>query len=110
MAECNPDDRSGMICRRNHPGLSACTEHGGEARCLKTIPHTEPYFAPFSPGVLIRKRGYFYRPNWCGYTSVLGEAGRYESGVAKRHAATTEGVTVHEISEFMDTRLLGDNA
>lgn len=65
------------------------------------IAHKEPYIAPSSLGVVIRKRGYFYRPEWSGYTASIYEAGRYDEAVAKRHAATTEGVTVHEISEFI---------
>lgn len=66
------------------------------------IDHKEPYFAPSSrDAVVIRKRGLFYRPDWRGYTDSIAEAGRYEHGVAKRHAETTEGVTIHEISEFM---------
>jgi hypothetical protein len=66
----------------------------------ETIPHSDPYIAPSSLGVVLRKRGYFYRPGWAGYTASIGEAGRYERGAAQRHAATTEGVTVHEIWEF----------
>jgi hypothetical protein len=62
--------------------------------------HKEPYLAPSTLGVVIRKGGYFYRPDWCGYTASLAEAGRYQREVAERHAADTEGVTVHDISEF----------
>lgn len=65
------------------------------------IPHDEPYIAPSSRGVVIQKRGYFYRPDWSGYTSVLHQAGRYDRAVAERHAAKVEGVTIHEISEFL---------
>lgn len=65
------------------------------------IPHHEPYIAPSSLGVVIRKRGYFYRPEWKGYTEDVNEAGRYDRAVAERHAAQTEGVTVHEVTEFM---------
>ena len=61
------------------------------------IEHDEPYFAPTSRGVLIRKRGLFYRPEWKGYTADPNEAGRYDRAVAKRHAAKVEGVTVHEM-------------
>jgi hypothetical protein len=68
----------------------------------KTIPHNEPYIAPSSIGVVIRKNGYFYRPEWCGYTASIEEAGRYDQAVAERHAANTEGVTVHQISEFSE--------
>jgi hypothetical protein len=64
------------------------------------IQHDEPYIAPTSRGVVIRKRGYFYRPEWSGYTAAIGEAGRYDRAVAERHAAATEGVTVHEIAEY----------
>jgi hypothetical protein len=65
------------------------------------IDHDEPYIAPSSRGVVIKKRGFFYRPEWRGYTSYVEEAGRYDREVAKRHAAKTEGVTVHEIYEFL---------
>lgn len=67
----------------------------------ETIPHDEPYFAPTSLGVLIRKRGYFYRPEWAGYTEDINEAGRYERAVAERHAAKTEGVTVYDFNDFL---------
>jgi hypothetical protein len=68
---------------------------------LKMIDHDEPYLAPSSFGVVLRKRGLFYRPEWRGYTSDVCDAGRYERGVAERHAAKCEGVTVHEIREFL---------
>lgn len=51
-------------------------------------------------GVVIRRNGYFYRPGWRGYTASIHEAGRYDETEARRHAAKTEGVTVHKISEF----------
>ncbi|MER9911650.1 hypothetical protein NKJ71_13555 [Mesorhizobium sp. M0050] len=35
---------------------------------------------------LIRKGGYFYRANWCGYTTVKAEAGRYTEAEALREA------------------------
>ena len=44
--------------------------------------------------------GYFYRPDWSGYTRSVVKAGRYDRGVALRHAAATEGVTVHEVGLF----------
>lgn len=65
------------------------------------IDHDESYLAPTSIGVVIRARGYFYRPNWCGYTASIHEAGRYDEAAARRHAANAEGVTVHQISEFL---------
>lgn len=66
----------------------------------ETIPHDEPYIAPSSLGVVLRKQRMFYRPGWAGYTRLIGEAGVYDRDVAKRHAAKTDGVTVHELSEF----------
>jgi hypothetical protein len=65
------------------------------------IDHDEPYIAPSSLGVVIRKSGYFYRPGWCGYTASIAEAGRYDREVAKRHAASSEGVTIHDVTEFL---------
>jgi hypothetical protein len=65
------------------------------------IDHDEPYLAPTTLGVVIRKNGYFYRPEWRGYTSSICEAGCYDRGVTKRHAAKSEGVTVHEVTEFV---------
>lgn len=38
-------------------------------------------------GWLIKKRGYYYRPNWCGYTANAAEAGRYTRSQADRQAA-----------------------
>lgn len=55
---------------------------------------------PSSLGVVIRKHGYFYRPEWAGYTAVLDEAGVYDRAVANRHAEITEGVTVHEVGDM----------
>jgi hypothetical protein len=65
------------------------------------IKHDKPYITPSSLGVVIRKRGYFYRPGWAGYTDSIAEAGSYDRAEAERHAADAEGVTVHEISEFL---------
>lgn len=65
------------------------------------IDHDEPYLAPTSIGVMLMKRGFFYLPEWRGYTASPGEAGRYDREVAKRHVAKVEGVTIHEISEFL---------
>lgn len=60
-----------------------------------------PYLTPTSRGVVIRKNGYFYRPEWRGYTASIFEAGRYDRAEAERHASDSEGVTIHEVSEFM---------
>jgi hypothetical protein len=64
------------------------------------ISHDEPYIAPSSLGVIIRSKHGYYLPGWYGYTALIGEAGRYDRAVAKRHAEKTEGVTIHELSEF----------
>ena len=50
--------------------------------------------------VYIRKRGYFYRPGWCGYTASHLEAGHYWRAEAEDHAKQCEGVTVHALSEY----------
>lgn len=49
----------------------------------------------------IRKNGYFYRENWCGYTSSHADAGRYSREEAEQHAENTEGVTAHPFSDFV---------
>ena len=46
--------------------------------------------------VLLRKNGYFYRPDWRGYTASALEAGRYDRSEAERHIANTEGVSIVE--------------
>jgi len=60
-----------------------------------TGPHPDP-----NEQVIIRKRGYFYRPDWCGYTASIHEAGRYPRQEAEDHATTSDEVTVHSPSEF----------
>jgi hypothetical protein len=69
----------------------------------RLIEHTEPYVAvaPTSIGVLLMKRGLFYRPGWRGYTADPDEAGRYDWEVAKRHVRNTEGVTIYQMSELL---------
>jgi len=44
--------------------------------------------------VRLIKGGYFYRPDWCGYTNVRAEAGLYDRAEAERHVAEVEGVTI----------------
>lgn len=46
------------------------------------------------PTVMLRKNGYFYRPNWRGYTASPLEAGQYDTTEAERHVANTEGVSI----------------
>lgn len=48
--------------------------------------------------VLIRKNGYYYRPNARGYTASPLEAGRFPRDEAERHVANTEGVSIVEIN------------
>lgn len=49
---------------------------------------------------VVRKGGYFYRPNAAGYTSDILQAGFYDERSAKAHAHDCEGVTAHPVSEF----------
>lgn len=46
------------------------------------------------PTVMLRKNGYYYRPNWRGYTSSPLEAGQYDPDEAAKHAANTDGVSI----------------
>ncbi|AWY09290.1 hypothetical protein vBRpoSV10_168 [Ruegeria phage vB_RpoS-V10] len=50
---------------------------------------------------VIRKRGYFYRPNSQGYTGSVSEAGLYTEEEAKKHALI-DGVTAHPLTEFIE--------
>lgn len=47
--------------------------------------------------VRIRKRGYYYRPDWAGYTKFKHEAGLYLREDAEEHITQTESVTIEEI-------------
>ena len=50
---------------------------------------------------VIRKRGYFYRPNRAGYTSDIAAAGRYTEADAKAEATLEpEHISAHPLSEF----------
>lgn len=50
---------------------------------------------------LIRKGGYFYRPNAQGYTASIQEAGRFSEVEARAHAAASSGeVTAHSADDF----------
>ena len=49
---------------------------------------------------LLMKRGLFWRPNYCGYTSKIEEAGLYEERDAKSRASSGHS-TVHHKSEFI---------
>lgn len=49
--------------------------------------------------VMLRKNGYYYRPNARGYTASALEAGRFERDKAAAHVANTEGVTIVEIND-----------
>lgn len=50
---------------------------------------------------VIRKAGYFYRPNRAGYTSDIREAGRYSEVEAKREAEIEPWhMSAHLASEF----------
>lgn len=49
---------------------------------------------------VVRKGGYFYRPNAAGYTASVFEAGRWSKEEADKYAAGCEGVTIHRADEF----------
>ena len=50
---------------------------------------------------LIRKSGYFYRPNRAGYTAHVERAGRYTEAEAKAEARVEpEKISAHHVSEF----------
>lgn len=50
---------------------------------------------------VIRKRGLFYRPDRCGYTSCIYQAGRYAEAEARQEAAVEpETMSAHPASEF----------
>jgi len=53
---------------------------------------------------VLRKRGLFYRPDYCGYTSSIHDAGRYTEADAKERASAgiEPPVTAHHESEFPD--------
>lgn len=52
---------------------------------------------------VMRKRGLYYRPNDCGYTSCIGESGRYTYDEAKKreYLHGDEKVTMHHIGSLM---------
>lgn len=47
--------------------------------------------------VYLRKNGYFYRPDWKGYTASKHEAGIYHRREAEAHVLDTEGVCIVEL-------------
>lgn len=49
---------------------------------------------------LIRKSGYFYRPDRCGYTQEVSAAGRYTRAEAEAEARVEASITAHHVSEF----------
>ena len=64
-------------------------------------PASEPAAASAPQNWVVRKNGYFYRPNSRGYTASILEAGRYTREEAEAHAAASSGeVTAHPASDF----------
>lgn len=50
---------------------------------------------------VIRKRGYFYRPDRAGYTASIAQAGRYTEQEAKAEAAIEPWcMSAHPAAEF----------
>lgn len=62
-------------------------------RVDRTPPHIEPKAL-----VRLRKRGYYYRPYWTGYTTVLLDAGLFQREDAERYAAQIPGMIIEEIT------------
>lgn len=59
---------------------------------------------------VIRKRGYFYRPNRAGYTSSIHEAGRYTDSEAKAEAKVEPWrISAHPASEFLPVAASGQD-
>lgn len=55
---------------------------------------------------LIRKNGYYYRPNSCGYTSNLLEAGLYDKAEAMESQDMSSGeVKAIPLSDKIDTNI-----
>lgn len=49
---------------------------------------------------LIKKRGFWYRPNACGYTKDITHAGLFEREKAQR-LANVDGITIHRLGEII---------
>lgn len=50
---------------------------------------------------VIRKRGYFYRPNRAGYTDDINQAGLYSEQDARAEAAIEPWqISAHHVDEF----------
>jgi hypothetical protein len=56
--------------------------------------------AEMSRDYVIRKRGYFYRPEAQGYCSDVRDAGRWSYEDAIAYQKGVDGVTVHHLREF----------
>lgn len=57
---------------------------------------------------VVRKNGMFYRPDSRGYTTSIHEAGRYNE-VEATWEAMADGVTKHEIEEFLMSEVTVDD-
>ena len=58
---------------------------------------------------VIRKSGYFYRPNRCGYTQEVHAAGHYTRDEAEAEARVEpETMSAHPLSEFVPPEELPD--
>lgn len=50
---------------------------------------------------LLKRNGLWYRPDACGYTSIISCAGRYTKDEAEDHCRAS-GVTAHSVSSLVD--------
>ena len=52
---------------------------------------------------VLRSRGYFFRPDYRGYTSSIHEAGRYTLEQCEQYTRNREGVTYDTASQWEET-------
>ena len=71
--------------------------------CISPVPMLSIKIQFWGPRCyVLKKRGYFYRPNAAGYTDRFYEAGRFTLAEAVRHEYPyDEPVTKHHVKEFV---------